>query len=488
MESDHHSSQRKSSKSRKRFSGLSSFPQYVNKVQSKMIELRRQSLANTAYNYHQDVGQPGLRAAAVSEALSAKQVSTRNSGGKKRKINVLSSCLDRQWSPGQQTNRNHRNATSPRKRSTALPRILTPLNHHSGSTRETLAVRSANREYKQPSAKTRQLQDVGSINSDATTQKIREDSPHPFATTWTNKLYPHRLPAPPSQCLAALPAPKSPLLTIPLQKPSGTSNYSLSTSSGSSTTSSNVSTPIPPSPSPISFLVASKSSLSSNEHSPPVRPRHTHLPPLSNGKLCVSNAAALPVQKTSSLPQLRSLTPARKTPTHSLGRSPARSPVCSSYIMPVTKLNPIVRPSQAGSFNSGRRSDHVRHHQVKNKTMNETAMFENSCTDMVSSSKECLSPIKSSTDCIQVQHTNEHQPPAALECGVAIVTDSEQIEFNNTLVNDELPSSGCESGKELMIPTITIRSATPIKTPNEDDSSLDRLCEQLVFDEHNTDS
>lgn len=472
---------KKSFKSKKRFSAkaaVSSFPQYVSKVQSKMNELRQQALANKA-KYHGEQEALTELGHGDSEGLSAKRhIGRRNATKRNRRNNLLSSCF------GDTNKNNIRESSGSKLRSTALPRILSPINR-SGTNIANLSARSGKRESllqtKKPSTRSRQNRDHGEeANFERGLQKTREESPHPFPQ-WSRN--PRHLPADPSQCLAALPVPRSPHLSIPSPKPLGSSNHSLTSSTGSSTTSSNVSTPVPPSPSPISFFVGSKSSLSSTDHSPPpVRHKNTHLPPLvnpSNQTLNVSSTAS--VQKTSSLPQLgrRVNTSARKTPTHSLGRSPARSPVFTSYIMPVTKLNPIVRPQPARNVSSGRSECSSRRSELRSSGAGEN--------DDGKRKTQLSSTRRGSHDSSHDLNENAlHQTPSCLsirvDVPVSIETNTTDYEHQHCGGSPQATPPPAVDNKELMIPTITIRSATPIKTPSEDSTSLASLCQKFVFD------
>lgn len=400
-------------RSKRRFN-LSSFPQYVNRVQSKMNELKIQSLANAQkYDSYQTVSKRGRspRTLAAASELSP-------------------------------------------KRSRPLPRTLSPLRQKPSGSRED----------------SRRMRNATDRNDDKTRGSSREGQRVSARETfWSSR---RQFPAGLAQQLHN--AVRGPHLTLPFQRMPGVSVNSLS--SGSSSASSNASTPFPPSPSPVTFLTPSKTSISSSEQSPPTQKRcldnpqskrNSKSPSISLNQLNVSSSS---LQKSASVPQLRNRS-APKSPLASY--SPSPGPACSPYLMPITRLKPTTRPkreTKSSTSQNGKKRQRKSSYSESSKTL-----------------AELEQPAKKAANLQQtVPLWNPSYPntmsatPVLPPISTADSADTLRPNIAFSVVDAVPQDSLHTSGPGLTIPTIMIRSATPIRSPSADDS-LASLCEKFVY-------
>lgn len=293
------------------------------------------------------------------------------------------------------------------------------------------------------------------LESSTQSHEKRRSRNSPFMHTWNKTV---------QQPLASPAQRKSPHLTIPLS--SGVSIQSLSSSSSGS------SSPLPDLlPSPAGLSAHSKSSISSSEQSPLVVKKSTE----SSFHL----VSPTPLHKSTSLPQLehksakQSLPPAHtpKLPRTLVRPSHAHA---SPYLMPVTRLKPLERPvrNPSGKNSLLTKKKHQRQQSIT-KVQNEHLSPE-SVGQSGKHNTTVDQPVWSST----ISNIAVENPTATLTDG-----NLQMVDTNNCSPHfhtAEPPVKSSQSNPGLSIPTITIRSATPVKTPSEEES-LVSLCKQFVF-------
>ena len=492
---------------------LLSFPDQVNKVQNKMSELKLPSLARSKAESKQSLKYSSptnntkntLQNDFIKKSATGKPSKSKGGSSPGR---TLLSCYDPEASP------------TIALRSKPLPRTLSPINasrniipqrrkkanrskgkerlvesvsarlkvqvenalmnptHSNSSSRLDVRkaasiVRSAGDARKAPDVK---------VNKDGTSQE-----PCPYSHMWNRTTCTH----PSNNVYLSLP-----------QGIAGTSMQSLS-SSGSSSNSSTRSTPLPPTPSPLphTSLSPSTACLSSNEITTATKlantcstasSHHNELASLNSKVLQErsSISARTHLNKSLSLPQLaRGLSPRLpRTPVGSLGRTPARSPVPSPYLMPVTKLYPMARPPRLSPSSSASRKPDLESTSVNRVGRHRSSLSESSKSgyEDVSTDSSPLPPVVS-VEVTASDHSggNPMKTNSLLATSTLPLLDtgkfnqSPRLNYHNTLVGSRHTEASSQEG--LKIPLITIRSATPTKTPSEDSDSLTSLCDKFVF-------
>lgn len=491
---------------------LLSFPDYVNKVQNKMSELKIPSLTSSKAESKQSMkySSPLKNNTKNTNYINRSAISkgkSKRSGSPGR----ILSCFDPEASP------------TIALRSKPLPRTLSPINTSRNSFQrqgrkarklkgKEQLVESVSARLKAQAENTMLTSSPSSSNSRLNIRKeaplvksagdarnpphvkAKRDDPNressPYAHMWNRKMCTH-----PSNNM---------YLSLP-RGIAGTSMQSLS-SSGSSSNSSSRSTPLPPTPSPLphTSLSPSTASLSSNEVITDIKLsdtcsiasiHHNEVAPHNNKTLQErsSNSARTHLNKSSSLPQLaRGLSPRLpRSPVCSLGRTPTRSPVPSPYLMPVTKLYPMARPPRLSLSSPANHKLKMEVSSVNRIGRHRSSLSESSKNgyEDVSADSAFLPPVVS-IEVTTSDHNEEHSiintnpSHSSIAASTLPLLDktlelTSHPDHHNSLVGVVHTEASSQQG--LKIPLITIRSATPTKTPSEDSDSLTSLCDEFVF-------
>lgn len=461
----------------------SSFLDYVNKVQSKMMELRYQSQASPKMDQK-------LSYSYLSK--NASNVVLHNN----RRHDIGKGKLKREKSPSRTFFSVHDSEASPTlaPHSKPLPRTLSPINHSKvKSQQKETRIRTLKKNEQLTESVSEKLKaQLGNssytIVADTFVNGIRREAPIVKSAGDARKSSRLQVDGESVKGDASPPTHiwnrkdivstnANVFLSLP-QRVYGVSAHSLS-SSGSSSNSSSRSTPFPSTPSHGS-LCPSSTSLAVNEltsdsklpniHS--ISPSAITSSGLDNDQVRrerLSVSARSHLNTTLSLPHLtRGVSPrSLPTPTRSLGRSPVPSP----YLMPVTKLSPVARPPRPSPVTSGTlknkfssKSKNGRHHSSLSKSMN--GVYNDMAT--------AFSPLP---PMISVELSND--PPTSSRPTIPLLDLSIGLTSQDEYALRESDCSENSAQKVLNIPLITIRSATPIKTSSEDSDSLNSLCDKF---------